>query len=273
VGGQGVARGYLGRPALTAERFVPHPYRAGMRMYRSGDLGRLRPDGTLEYLGRADDQVKIRGHRIEPGEITAVLRSHPQLRDAFVLANRDPRGQVQLIGYVVPEGAEVAAADLRSHLRDRVPEYLVPGSFRSLAALPLTGNGKVDRRALLALAAQPTGGDGPATGTEQAVGRMVDELMGTTGTGRDDDLFALGWHSLLMARLSMRVEEQYGVKVPLQELFTAPTVGRIAASIDEGLAQSAAPSAPTGGVTRADRSRYTARATESGRLQLPDSFR
>ncbi|MEU3554839.1 non-ribosomal peptide synthetase [Streptomyces fragilis] len=273
VGGHGVARGYLGRPALTAERFVPHPHRPGQRLYRSGDLGRLGPDGTLEYLGRADDQVKIRGHRIEPGEITAVLRTHPGLRDACVLADRDARGQVRLTGYVVPDGPRVPVADLRSHLRDRLPEYLVPGAFRSLEALPLTGNGKIDRRALLALDVGPARGDAPATPTELEVGRMVDELIGATGTGRDDDLFALGWHSLLMARLSLRVEERFGVRIPLQELFTAPTVARIAAAADEALARRAAPAAPAGGIARADRSRYAAPASPSGRLRLPDSFR
>ncbi|MER5479922.1 amino acid adenylation domain-containing protein [Streptomyces sp. NPDC002734] len=273
VGGHGVARGYLGRPALTAERFVPHPDRPGQRMYRSGDLGRLGPDGALEYLGRADDQVKIRGHRIEPGEITAALRTHPGLRDACVLADRDARGQVRLTGYVVPDGPEVPAAQLRTHLRDRLPEYLVPGGFRSLAALPLTANGKIDRRVLLALEETPAHGDAPATPTEVEVGRTVDELLGVSGTSRDDDLFALGWHSLLMARLSLRVEERYGVRIPLQELFTAPTVARIAAAVDEALARPAAPAAPPGGIARADRSRYAAPASPSGRLRLPDSFR
>ncbi|WP_143665328.1 non-ribosomal peptide synthetase [Streptomyces sp. CS227] len=273
VGGHGVARGYLGRPALTAERFVPHPDRPGRRMYRSGDLGRTGPDGALEYLGRADDQVKIRGHRIEPGEITAALRTHPGLRDACVLADRDARGQVRLTGYVVPDGPQVPAAELRAHLRDRLPEYLVPGGFRSLEALPLTANGKTDRRVLLALEERPAHGEAPATPTELEVGRTVDELLGVTGTGRDDDLFALGWHSLLMARLSLRVEERYGARIPLQELFTAPTVARIAAAVDEALARPAVPVAPAGGIARADRSRYAAPASSSGRLRLPDSFR
>ncbi|WLQ46495.1 amino acid adenylation domain-containing protein [Streptomyces poriferorum] len=287
IGGRGVVRGYLGQPALTAERFVPHPDRAGERMYRSGDLARQRPDGALEYLGRADSQVKIRGHRIEPGEIAVALRAHPGVRDAFVLADRDTRGRTGLTGYVVPRQAPPTAAELRAHLRDRLPEYLVPGSFRPVSALPLTVNGKVDHRALIALGRAPsdaTPDNAPAgaapqlSPTEAAVAGLVAELLETARVGRDDDLFALGWHSLLMARLALRIDDRFGVKVPLQELFVEPTVARVAASVDVGV-QRAAGSAGPGGqgasrsvIARVDRSRYLAGTSGSGRLTLPESL-
>ncbi|TXS49730.1 non-ribosomal peptide synthetase [Streptomyces sp. OR43] len=287
IGGRGVVRGYLGQPALTAERFVPHPDRAGERMYRSGDLARQRPDGSLEYLGRADSQVKIRGHRIEPGEIAVALRTHPGVRDAFVLADQDSRGRTGLTGYVVPREAPPTAAGLRAHLRERLPEYLVPGSFRPVSALPLTVNGKVDRRALVALGREPsdatpdnaTAGAAPQLSpTEAAVAGLVAELLETARVGRDDDLFALGWHSLLMARLALRIDDRFGVKVPLQELFVEPTVARVAASVDTGMQRAAGTGGPGGQgasrtvIARVDRSRYLAGTTGSGRLTLPDTL-
>ncbi|MFJ6432809.1 amino acid adenylation domain-containing protein [Streptomyces sp. NPDC091416] len=285
IGGRGVARGYLGRPALTAERFVPHPDRAGERMYRSGDLARQRPDGALEYLGRADSQVKIRGHRIEPGEIAVALRTHPGIRDAFVLADLDSRGRTGLTGYVVPRQTPPTAAELRAHLRERLPEYLVPGSFRPVPALPLTVNGKVDHRALAALgaSADATPERAPAaaqqlSATEAAVAGMVAELLETARVGRDDDLFALGWHSLLMARLALRIDDRFGVKVPLQELFAEPTVARVAASVDAGVRRADGSGGPGGQgaartvIAKVDRSRYLAGTSGSGRLTLPDSL-
>lgn len=287
IGGRGVVRGYLGQPALTAERFVPHPDRTGERMYRSGDLARQRPDGALEYLGRADAQVKIRGHRIEPGEIAVALRTHPGLRDAFVLAGRDTRGRTGLTGYVVPRQAPPTAAELRAHLRERLPEYLVPGSFRPVSALPLTVNGKVDHRALVALgrASSDATPDHAAAGaapqlsaTEAAVAGLVAELLETARVGRDDDLFALGWHSLLMARLALRIDDRFGVKVPLQELFVEPTVARVAASVDAGTRRAAGTGDPGGQgasrtvIARVDRSRYLAGTSGSGRLTLPESL-
>ncbi|MFE9855362.1 amino acid adenylation domain-containing protein [Streptomyces sp. NPDC005780] len=287
IGGRGVVRGYLGQPALTAERFVPHPDRAGERMYRSGDLARQRPDGALEYLGRADSQVKIRGHRIEPGEIAVALRTHPGVRDAFVLADRDTRGRTGLTGYVVPREAPPTAAELRAHLRDRLPEYLVPGSFRPVSALPLTVNGKVDHRALIALGGGPsdaTPDNAPAgaapqlSPTEAAVAGLVAELLETARVGRDDDLFALGWHSLLMARLALRIDDRFGVKVPLQELFVEPTVARVAASVEVGMQRAAGTGGPGGQgasrtvIARVDRSRYLAGTSGSGRLTLPESL-
>ncbi|MFI6894732.1 amino acid adenylation domain-containing protein [Streptomyces sp. NPDC050256] len=287
IGGRGVVRGYLGQPALTAERFVPHPDRTGERMYRSGDLARQRPDGALEYLGRADSQVKIRGHRIEPGEIAVALRTHPGIRDAFVLADRDTRGRTGLTGYVVPRQEPPTAAELRAHLRERLPEYLVPGSFRPVSALPLTVNGKVDHRALVALGrapsdappdATPAGAAPQLSATEAAVAGLVAELLETARVGRDDDLFALGWHSLLMARLALRIDDRFGVKVPLQELFVEPTVARVAASVDVGMERAAGTGGPGGQgasrtvIARVDRSRYLAGTSGTGRLTLPDSL-
>ena len=274
IGGAGVARGYLNRPALTAERFVPHPGRPGGRMYRSGDLAHTDPNGRLLYLGRLDDQVKIRGHRIEPGEIAATLETCPGVQQAVVVPWTDG-GQTRLSAYLVPvppDAAGPAPADLRAHLRERLPEYLVPGSFTAVPAIPLTPNGKVDRRALPTPAATPPGpGAAPATEAEEVIGGFVAEMLCVDTVGCDDDLFALGWHSLLMARLALRAEERFGVRIPLQTLFTEPTVCRIAAAVDEGRTGPWPPrAAGAGSVSRADRSRYTARHRPDGTLALPD---
>ncbi len=231
IGGEGVARGYLGRPGLTAEKFVPDAFSggAGARLYRTGDRVRWLADGNLEFLGRIDHQVKVRGFRVEPGEVEAALERHPGVREAVVLA----RGQA-LVGYFTSEGGAPDAGELRAHLRELLPEHMVPGAFVALAALPLTPNGKLDRRALPA----PEAGAGreyaaPRGGTERALAEAWAEVLGVERVGAHDDFFELGGHSLLATRLVSRVREAFGVEVPLRALFEHPTVAGLAELVDE----------------------------------------
>ncbi|QDI72567.1 non-ribosomal peptide synthetase [Streptomyces calvus] len=240
VGGPGVARGYLHRPALTAERFVPDPFGPpGARLYRSGDLCRWRADGELEYLGRGDQQVKIRGFRIEPGEIEAALAEHPRVSRAAVLARTDPAGDPCLVGYVVPTAEEPPdAVSLRAHLGALLPSYMVPGAYVVVPALPLTGNGKLDRAALpaptaaqrAAAAYEPPRGD-----SERLLAEMWSEVLGVPveRIGADDDFFDLGGHSFAALRLIGRMESTWDVTVPTATVFSAPTLRALAAWLDE----------------------------------------
>ncbi|MBB5360924.1 amino acid adenylation domain-containing protein, partial [Rhodanobacter sp. ANJX3] len=200
IGGVGVARGYLNRDGLTAERFVSDPFRAGGRLYKTGDLARYAPDGQIEYLGRNDDQVKIRGFRIELGDIEACLATCASIRDVAVVARDTPGSDVRLIAYLVVEAGQGEVAQWRAHAAAHLPEYMVPAAFVQLAALPLTGNGKLDRKALPApddeafarRAYEPPQGD-----TESAIAAVWEELLGVTRVGRRDHFFELGGHSLL----------------------------------------------------------------------------
>jgi amino acid adenylation domain-containing protein len=268
VSGAGLAWGYLNQPALTATRFTPHPALPGRRMYRSGDLARRRADGTLEYLGRMDEQVKINGYRIEPGEIVAAVTAHPAVRDAVVVADTGATGTAYLVAYyVAADGAAASSAELRRYLRDYLPLYMIPGIFVPISSIPLTVNGKVDRRALPPAVAASCYAE-PASGTERGVAGLVAELIAVSRVGRRDDLFDLGWNSLLMVRLAARIQEAFAVDVPLQELFADPTVERIAALIDQGAA-GPDPRA-TRPITRVDRSRYQ---LEAGTTGLPAAMR
>jgi amino acid adenylation domain-containing protein len=270
LGGAGLARGYLNRPGLTASRFTPHPTRPGERIYRSGDLG-TRSGSALRYQGRADDQVKIRGYRIEPGEVAAAVATHPGVRDVFATAF-EVRGAPRLVAYVVPADPAVPppGPDLRRHARQLLPDYLVPSAFVAVPALPLTVNGKVDRAALPRPEELDDAGPAAAaaTETERALARLVAELLEVSTVGRRIDLFDLGCHSLLMARLALNIRERFGVDVPLPEMFLEPTVERIAALIDSGTPDAAG--APAIGPV--DRSRYVGQRGADGVVRLPPAI-
>ncbi len=249
VGGEGLARGYLGRPDLTAERFVPDPFadRPGSRLYRSGDLARRLEDGDLEYLGRADDQVKIRGFRIEPGEIEAALLAHASVREALVLARRDEGGEARLVAYVVVRpGQEVAVGDLRALLKRSLPDHMVPAAFVTLEALPVTPNGKVDRRALPAPeSARPDREAArvpPRTPIEQDVARLWGGLLGADGPGVEDNFFEAGGQSLLATLLISRVRAHLGAEVSLQDFLDDPTIRGLAQRVEAAYLKAAAPS-------------------------------
>ncbi|MEW5931717.1 MAG: amino acid adenylation domain-containing protein, partial [Gemmatimonadota bacterium] len=251
VAGAGVARGYLGRPELTAEKFVPDPFsgEAGARMYRSGDRVRRRADGELEYVGRVDQQVKVRGFRIEPGEIEAVLERHPGVRAAAVAVREDAPGAPRLVGYVVPEsGATPSTSELRRHLAERLPEYMVPGAIAVLEALPLSPNGKVDRRALPAPETAAGAGDdfvAPRTPAEEILAGIWAEVLRLETVGAHDNFFEIGGHSLLATRVVSRIRETFGAEVPLRAVFEAPTLSglaeRVQAALGEGVGVQAPP--------------------------------
>ncbi|WP_373564308.1 amino acid adenylation domain-containing protein [Myxococcus sp. CA039A] len=235
LGGDALARGYLHRPDLTLERFVPDPLdlSPGARLYRTGDFARYRQDGTLEFLGRRDAQVKVRGYRIELAEIEAVLARHPALKDCVVEARADGSGLTRLVAYVVgAEGGPPAAPALRSFLKQRLPEYMVPGHFVPLDSLPLTPSGKVNRRALPApegeVAARLVERVPPRTSLELQLVRAWEETLGLHPVGIREDFFELGGHSLLAVRLLGRIRGLTGRSLPVATLFQGATVERIA---------------------------------------------
>jgi amino acid adenylation domain-containing protein len=240
LGGAGTARGYGGRPALTAERFVADPYTGdGSRMYRSGDRARWRPDGQLEFVSRADEQIKVRGFRVEPGEIEAVLGAHPAVAAAVVAAHRDET-DLRLVAYLVPDDPAEGlpdAGELRAFAGRRLPAYMIPAVFVELASVPLTPNGKVDRKAL------PAPGEArvrsavayaaPRTELERTVAEIYAQLLGLDRVGIDDGFFDLGGHSLLATQLVFRIREEYDAELPLEDLFNRPTVRQVAEAVSK----------------------------------------
>ncbi|MFC8277853.1 amino acid adenylation domain-containing protein [Streptomyces sp. NPDC057271] len=232
LAGVQLARGYLGRSALTAERFVADPYGPpGSRMYRTGDLARRRADGALECLGRADDQVKVNGFRIELGEIESVLVGHPSVADAAVVLREDRPGHAILVGYVVPAEATAPAGeqDLRAFASGRLPVHMVPAALVTLPHLPVTSHGKLDRKALPAPEfTRRGGGRGPRTPHEAALCAIFSDILGLDPVGIDDDFFDLGGHSLLATRLANRVRGVLGVELAIRTIYEAPTVAGLA---------------------------------------------
>jgi amino acid adenylation domain-containing protein len=237
LGGVQIAAGYIGRPELTAERFIPDLFSAGpqARLYRTGDLARYRPDGVIEYLGRSDFQVKIRGFRIELAEIEAVLREHQAVHEAAAVLRDDV--EPQIAAFVVPRRHRPAADELRAFMARFLPEYAIPVSITFLDTLPLTTSGKLDRRALPRPEPVAVGRASaePATSIEMLLSDMWREILHLERVGVEDDFFALGGHSLLAAQLLARIVVRFGVQLPLRRLFEAPTIAQLARALDQGM--------------------------------------
>jgi amino acid adenylation domain-containing protein len=261
IGGTGLARGYRNGPGLTAERFIPDPFarQPGARLYRTGDLARWRPDGSLECLGRVDHQIKVRGFRVEPVEIEAAFEAHPAVREAAVTARPDATGQTSLAAYLVPRDEEAGlptAALLRRWLQERLPEYMVPAAFVVLDAMPMTPNGKLDRRALpdpararLAEGAEFIPPHGPI---EEALAEAWAELLGADHIGAHDNFFERGGHSLMAMQLVGRIRSLFEIEVPLKDFIDEPTLSSLAHLVERALAASDGTPAPP--VVRVDRS-------------------
>ncbi|HEX7184126.1 MAG TPA: amino acid adenylation domain-containing protein [Thermoanaerobaculia bacterium] len=238
LGGDGLARGYLRQPDLTAERFVPDPFgRWGERLYRTGDLARHLHDGELEFLGRLDHQVKVRGFRIELGEIEAALAAHPEVGGAAAAVCEDVPGDRQLVAYVSPREGDLPIPALRAWLGERLPAFMIPSQLCVLPALPLTPNGKIDRRALPSpesfRTAEPVVPAGPCTPTEEVVADLWSEVLGVKTIGIHENFFDLGGHSLLATRLVSRLRMVFAVELPLRSVFDHPTVAALAACLEE----------------------------------------
>jgi hypothetical protein len=234
LAGDGLARGYLNRSGLTAERFVANPFEGpGARMYRTGDLVRWRRDGCLVFVGRVDHQVKIRGFRIELGEIQAAILGHPDVAEAAVLVREDQPGDRRLVAYVVPRaGVEVDQAAVRSHAGGLLPDYMVPSAVVPIAALPLGPTGKLDRDALPVPDLTPTAGRAPRTAQETLLCGLFADVLGIDRVNIDDSFFDLGGHSLLATKVISRVRAALGVDLTIRTLFEAPTVAGLASRLD-----------------------------------------
>jgi aspartate racemase len=238
VGGAGVARGYLDRPELTAEKFLPNPFGhdPGDRLYRTGDLVRFRPDAELEFVGRTDDQIKIRGYRVEPGEVEVALREHPAIREALVVARADEGGDKRLVAYVTADSPVPSVSEVRDLVRHGLPEYMVPSAIGFLDAFPLTPNGKVDHAQLARMPLselERVHALAPArTDTERCLQRIWKSALAVEHVGIHDDFFELGGHSLIAVRMVAEIERQLGVRVPLTALFHEPTIAGLADAVD-----------------------------------------
>ena len=247
IGGKSLAKGYLNRPELTAEKFIPSPFGedADARLYKTGDIARYLPDGQIAFLGRADHQVKIRGFRIELGEIEGVLNSYPPVQQAIVVASENASGEKQLVAYLVPATLvteqPLRLAELRAFLQEHLPDYMLPATFVLLESMPLTANGKVDRAALPVPSAantlvdEATQSSTPDTSIEQQVMEIIASVLGVERVGVDENFFTLGGHSLLGAQVIIQVEAVFDVKMSLRTLFNAPTVRELALEIEQNI--------------------------------------
>ncbi len=244
IGGDGVTLGYLNRPELTAERFIPDPFRPGALLYKTGDLARFLSDGRLDYLGRNDNQVKVRGFRIELGEIESILARHGAVGQAVVMARELRPGDVRLVAYLIPaNGATPPDEDLRAFLRESLPDYMVPQHFMSLSAFPLTPNGKIDRKALPQPVTERSDTDfvEPRSPEERLVAELWQDALGVPRLSVHDNFFHLGGHSLLASQVLARLRREHGVALAFRKLFEAPTVERFASLVaEEGTADSGA---------------------------------
>jgi acyl carrier protein len=231
VGGASLARGYVNRPDLTAERFVPDPFSnlAGERLYQTGDVVRFLPDGNLEFLGRKDHQVKLRGFRIELGEIENALASHPQVRHAVAMVRDEGAAEKRLVAYVVPQdpASPPDINELRTYLQGKLPAYMVPSTWVELQELPLTANGKLNREALPAPRRRVEAHRPPRTPREEKLCGILAEVLSMEKISLDDDFFALGGHSLMATRVISQVRAALGVELSLRTIFAAPTVGEM----------------------------------------------
>ncbi len=236
IGGAGLGRGYHNRPDLTRERFIANPFGEG-RLYKTGDLARLLPDGQFAFAGRADDQIKLRGYRIEPGEVVAALNRHPAVRDSAVTARPDAMGEKRLVAYLILQpGCELTHTAMRDSLRDHLPEYMLPSVFVPLDSFPVTVNGKID----YAVLPEPDSSNilhdavvqRPESGTERRVAQIITTLLDMQEIGREDNFFLLGGHSLLGAQLIAKLRDAFGIEIALRALFDAPTVSALSAEVD-----------------------------------------
>ena len=239
AGGDGLACGYLNRPEITAEKFIPDPFAAksGAKLYKTGDLARWLPNGDIEFLGRLDSQVKIRGYRVELGEIETILNEHPRVQESAVTTHVGQFGEKQIIAYVVADGAPLGTEELRRYLTGKLPDYMMPAAFVSSDALPLNANGKVDRHALPV--PEMTNGAArkfvaPRTLDETRLATIWEDVLGVRPVGAEDHFFDLGGHSLMAVRLVAQIEKVFGKKIPVTTIFQLPTVARLAGALGEG---------------------------------------
>ena len=252
IGGMGLARGYHQRPALTAEKFIPGNFdaNAGGRLYKTGDLARYLSNGTIEYIGRSDHQIKLRGFRIELGEIEAALAAHPVVRENVVMVREDTIGDKRLVAYVIPTQDELPkSSDIRNFLKERLPDFMIPTTLVLLPSLPLSPNGKLDRKALPApnesVPMLEIAYVAPRTATEKTLAEIWSKVIGVDQVGLSDNFFEIGGHSLLIIQIVARVRDIFGVDLPLRTLFKNATIGALAEEIERVKARSAELYKPT----------------------------